>query len=156
MAAILRLTNGIAYVRSIAGTLATGSLSVTGEIDVSSNINTTSRYRLSSSTFISATAPTIASGFGTSPSVVASNGTVAFTINVGTGGTAQTGVITMPTAANGWVVHVENLSTRSSTVFQTKQTATTTTSVTIGSFDAAGAASAWVASDVLAITAMGY
>lgn len=112
------------------------------------------KLRINNVLTISDTAPTIASGFGTNPSIASSNGTAAFTVNVGTGGSAQTGVITLPASSNGWVVHAENLSTRSSTVFQTKQTASTTTSVTIGSFDAAGAASAWVASDILAITAM--
>lgn len=102
------------------------------------------------------TAPTIASGFGTSPSIVASNGTFAFTVNVGTGGIATSGVITLPTAATGWNVSCQNLSTRSATVFDTKQTATTTTSATIGNFNTSGVAAAWVASDVLSCAAVGY
>lgn len=106
--------------------------------------------------FISQSAPTIASGFGTSPSIVASNGTAAFTINVGTGGTAQTGVLTMPAATTGWRVTCDNTSTNTATVFITKQTAFTTTSATIGSYDAAGAASAWVASNVLVCSAIAF
>lgn len=105
---------------------------------------------------VSATAPTISSGFGTNPSIVTSNGTAAFTINVGTGGTAQTGVIGLPTATTGWSVYCADVTTQSSTVFVTKQTASATTSATIGLFDAAGAAAAWTASDILVCQATGY
>ena len=126
------------------------------ELDADSNINTTARYRLSSVTFVSATAPTISSGFGTSPSIVASNGTAAFTVNVGTGGSATSGVIGLPTAATGWRVTCDNTSTNTATVFKTKQTAFTTTTATIGNYDAAGAAAAWVASNVLVCSAMGF
>ena len=102
------------------------------------------------------TAPTISSGFGTSPSVVASNGTAAFTINVGTGGTANSGVIALPTASTGWRVACDDVTTQSSTVFLTKQTATSTTTATVGNFDAAGAAAAWVASNILVCNATAY
>lgn len=102
------------------------------------------------------TAPTISSGFGTTPSIVANNGTAAFTINVGTGGTASTGVIGLPAATTGWHVDCQNTSTNTATVFVTKQTASTTTTATIGNYDAAGAAAAWVASNVLVCAAMAY
>lgn len=95
------------------------------------------------------TAPTISSGFGTSPSITTNNGSAAFSINVGTGGTASTGVVGMPVATNGWACGIQNISTNTATVFLTKQTATTTTTVTVGNYDAAGAAAAWVASNVL-------
>ena len=102
------------------------------------------------------TAPTISSGFGTSPSVVASNGTAAFTINVGTGGTASSGVIGLPAATTGWAVSCDNTSTNTATVFKTKQTAFTTTTATIGNYDAAGVAAAWVASNVLVCHAAAF
>lgn len=105
---------------------------------------------------MSATAPTISSGFGTNPSIVANNGTAAFTINVGTGGTANSGVIGLPAATTGWAVQCMNTSTNTATVFLTKQTATTTTTATIGNYDAAGAAAAWVASNVLVCSAIAY
>jgi hypothetical protein len=104
----------------------------------------------------SGTAPTISSGFGTSPSVVTANGTAAFTVNVGTGGVATSGVLTLPAATTGWALDVRNLSSNTATVFLTKQTATTTTTATIGCYDAAGVASAWAASDILLITAYAY
>lgn len=107
----------------------------------------------------SRTAPTISSGFGTSPSVVANNGTAGFTINVGTGGTASAGVIGLPTAANGWIVNVQNLTAQAANraSVRTTQTASSTTSATIQNQNVAtGAATAWTASDVLLISAVGY
>lgn len=98
------------------------------------------------------TAPTIASGFGTSPSVVASNGTAAFQINVGTGGTASSGVITMPAATTAWNGSVENRTAVAANRGdqRTVITASTTTSITVQNQTiSTGAALAWTASDVL-------
>lgn len=105
---------------------------------------------------ISQTAPTIGSGFGTSPSIVASNGTAAFQVNVGTGGTASSGTITMPTAANGWSCSANDVTTVSTSVFLTRQTASTATSVTITNYNTAGAATAWVASDKINMQCMAF
>jgi hypothetical protein len=101
----------------------------------------------------SSTAPTISSGFGTSPSIATNNGTYSFTVNVGTGGSASSGAIGLPTATNGWNCYATDITTTSSTVFVTKQTASSTTSCTVGNFNTSGAAAAWAASDVLAVTA---
>lgn len=95
---------------------------------------------------ISGTAPTIGSGFGTSPSIVANNGTAAFTVNVGTGGVATSGVLTLPAATTGWNCFV--IDRTNNTV--TRETATTTTSATLT------AASAWAASDILQVSCFGY
>jgi len=97
-------------------------------------------------------APTISSGFGTSPSVASNNGTAAFTINVGTGGTANTGVIGLPTATNGWNCYATDITTNNATAFITKQTATTTTTATISNFTTAGVLGAWAASDILQVS----
>lgn len=108
---------------------------------------------------ISSTAPTIASGFGTSPSVPNANGSAAFTINVGTGGTASAGVITMPAATTGWICHVENITQTAANRanVRTVQTASTTTSITVQNQTiSTGAAVAWTASDVLRIIAFAY
>lgn len=109
-------------------------------------------------TFMFNTAPTIASGFGTGSSIPAgANGTAAFTINVGTGGTATTGVLTMPAATTGWIVSCQDVTTTNGTVFMTKQIGLgTTTSVTIGNFTDTGTAGAWASGDILACTAMGH
>lgn len=106
----------------------------------------------------SATAPTISSGFGTSPSIVAGTA-AAFTLNVGTGGTATGGVIGLPTATTGWILSVKNLTALAANrANQTcVQTASTTTSATIQNQTiSTGAALAFTASDILQITAVAY
>lgn len=104
---------------------------------------------------VSATAPTISSGFGTSPSVATNNGTAAFTINVGTGGVATSGVIGLPTATNGWVCQCDDIAAAVSTS-ETKMSATSTTSCTVTNVNTAtGVAVAWAASEILHCTAMG-
>lgn len=99
----------------------------------------------------SGTAPTVSSGFGTSPSITAGRAT-AFRLNVGTGGSASSGVIALPTAAVGWNCTCADLTTQSTTVFLCKQTASSTTTATITNYNTAGSAAAWVASDVLAVS----
>lgn len=95
---------------------------------------------------LSATAPTISSGFGTSPSIVSSAGSATFRVNVGTGGAATSGVIGMPAASTGWNCTVQDMTNNTAT----RQTASTTTSVTFT------AAAAWAASDVLLATCFAY
>ena len=107
----------------------------------------------------SPTSPTISSGFGTSPSIASNNGTLAFTVNVGTGGTASSGVIGMPTATTGWICSVNNLTGVAANRADqaTRQTATSTTSVTVQNQTlSTGAALAWTASDVLQLSCTGY
>lgn len=102
--------------------------------------------------------PTIGSGFGTSPSVVAGKA-YAFTVNVGTGGTATSGVITMPTASTGWICDVENQTATAANVgdARTVQIANTTTSVTVENQTiSTGAALAWTASDVLLLACTAF
>ena len=98
---------------------------------------------------LSSTAPKISSGFGTSPTIPKNNGTAAFQINIGTGGTATRGVIGLPTAKNGWACHFDDTTTQSAAVFVTKQIASSATSATIANFNTSGAQAAWVASDIL-------
>lgn len=112
-------------------------------------------YSRSGVILISGTAPTIASGFGVTPSIVASNGANVFTINVGTGGTAQNGVITMPTAPNGWAAQVTDLTTNAS--FVTDVSATSATSITLQNYSrTTGLAIAWTASNILQVIAFPY
>jgi hypothetical protein len=112
-----------------------------------SNITAVNQFFMGSGVLlVSATAPTISSGFGTSPSIVASNGPSAFTLNVGTGGAATSGVVGLPAATTGWSCFANDRT--NNTV--TRQTATTTTSATFT------AAAAWAASDILNISCFGY
>lgn len=115
---------------------------------------TTSGIALGSTLAFGVTAPTVASGFGTSPSIPASNGTAAFTVDVGTGGIATGGVLTMPTAATGWNCVVTNQTAVAANRAdqRTVQTASSTTSVTVQNQTiSTGAALAWTASDVLTL-----
>lgn len=101
---------------------------------------------------LSNTAPTIASGFGTGATVPTSNGTAVFKVNVGTGGTATGGVITMPAATTDWICDVKNITALAANRANqwTVQTAGTTTSVTIQNQTiSTGAALAWNASDII-------
>jgi hypothetical protein len=105
---------------------------------------------------MSRTLPTVGSGFGTGAFVAAGNGTAVFTVNVGTGGTATSGVISLPTAAQGWGCTCADTSTTSATVFMTKQTASSTTSCTVGNFNTSGVAAAWASTDYLSCKALAY
>jgi hypothetical protein len=95
--------------------------------------------------------PVIGSGFGTSPAI-AGIGTFEFDITIGSGGTASTGTITMLAAPNAWSCFANDETTTSATVFMTKQTASSTTSVTLTNFAAAGTAAAWTAGDIVKVT----
>lgn len=122
-------------------------------------VSTAGGYSVGSALLIGGAAPTIASGFGTTPSIAANNGTAAFTVNVGTGGTASSGVLTMPAAATGWICHVENGTAVAANRAdqRTVQTASTTTSVTVQNQTVStGAALAWTASNVLVLSCFAY
>lgn len=99
-----------------------------------------SNYQGTPHVTFSATRPTISSGFGTAPAISGISG-AAFRVVIGSGGTDTTGVLTMsPTATNGWVCTVNDITTANQT---TRQTAFTTTSVTITT------TVPWVAANVL-------
>lgn len=106
---------------------------------------------------LTASAPTISSGFGTTPSITGGNGSEVFEVNVGTGGVATSGVVAMTTAATtAWTCMCNDITTTSATVFQCKQTASSTSAVTIGNFNTTGAAAAWVASDKIRMMCKAY
>jgi hypothetical protein len=105
---------------------------------------------------ISSTAPTISSGFGTSPSITANNGPVAFRVNVGTGGTAGTGVIGLPTAATGWNCFCNDMTNTVVATFLCKMITSTTTTATLVTITPASVLGAWVASDILAVSCFAY
>jgi len=106
------------------------------------------QFLLSGVPLMSATAPTIASGFGTTPTIVNSNGTAAFSVNVGTGGTASSGILTFPAATTNWNCAVVNQLSGAGTL--TQQSAHTSTSVTLTNYTiATDVAVAWTASYVI-------
>lgn len=101
------------------------------------------------------TAPTLSSGFGTSPAL--SSGTLtAFRWNVGTGGVATTGVIaTNATATAGWNCSCNPIT--SNATLTCAQTASSTTTASFASYSrTTGLATAFNASDILAISCTGF
>lgn len=108
-------------------------------------------------TLLFSAAPTISSGFGSSPSIANNNGTGAFVVNVGTGGTATSGVIGLPAATTGWILHCIDITAAAGhTGLRTVQTASTTNSATIESQNSAGTATAWATGSLVRIIAMAY
>jgi len=102
---------------------------------------------------ISSTAPTITSGFGTSPSIVATS-TAAFSITIGSS-PGSTGIVALPTAPHGWSITATNITSNSSlTVSCSAQSAT---SVTLTSYSrTTGLAVSFNASDVIVIQALPF
>ncbi len=146
-----------------AGTGHTGAASANGTVSLQVAGTTmwqlgTGVVNLGTTLLIGTTAPTVSSGFGTSPTVPTTNGTAAFTVNVGTGGTASSGVIAMnATAANGWVVNVVNTTAvvANRADQHTVCTASNATTITLQNQTiSTGAALAWTASDVLSVSAV--
>lgn len=104
---------------------------------------------------LSGTAPTISAGFCTSPSIPANNGTVAFTINVGSACAASTGTLGMPTAANGWVCDFHDVTTPASNVVE--QTGGATNTVTLTNYArTTGLAANFTSSDVIRAKCVAY
>ena len=102
---------------------------------------------------VSTTLPTVSSGFGTSPTVLANN-TFCFKVTVGTGGAAN-GTISLPTAPNGWLAFAADVTSGSSLFLQL--TGSTATSVTFTSYSVTtGAAANMSASDVVLVNCIAY
>ena len=120
---------------------------------LSGNTENPSTLSLGGNLVMSSTVPTIASGFGTSPTITGVN-TAAFKVVIGTGGAAG-GTITLPASANGWVVQAFDV-TAGTTLFL-QQTGSTTTSFTVTSFSiTTGLAANMTAGDVILFMAMAY
>ena len=147
-------TTGATTVTGIQG-VAVSTPTGTGAVVLAVSPTITGGITLGSNLTFSASAPTISSGFGTSPSVTGGTAT-SFEVNVGTGGTATSGVIGLPTATTGWNCSAQDITTTSATVYMTKQTASTISTATFGNFNTSGAAAAWVASDKLRINCVAY
>lgn len=117
------------------------------------HINAILDYQLEAVTLISAGNPTIASGFGTSPSITALN-TAAFNITVGSS-PGSTGVITMPSASSGWTCYANDVTSNSSRVVS--MSAETATSITLTSYArTTGLAASFNASDIILVQCTGF
>lgn len=119
---------------------------------LSGNTENPSTLSCGGNLLMTATAPTVSSGFGTGPTVTGVN-TAAFKVVVGTGGAAN-GTITFPAAPNGWIVYAQDVTTAS--VFL-QQTGSTTTSATLTSYSiTTGLAANMTAGDSILIMAIAY
>jgi hypothetical protein len=125
-------------------------------VDQNSAQTVANKTILISSLLISTIPPTIASGFGTAPSIIAANGSAAFQIRVGTGGTASSGTINLPVAAHGWDCKATDITTESAVVFLTKQTASAVNSATFANYTATGGVGPWLPSDKLNVSCHGF
>ena len=161
-AALAQIPFGSAVGAGVASIIAGTNVSVAGSPNVTVSVTpaitaatsvTTPSVIIGTTLAFSSTAPTV-SGFGTSPSVPAGR-SAAFTIDVGTGGTASTGTITFPAATTGWIVSCYDVTTPAS--FVTSQTGGTTTTATVTNYSrTTGLATAWTASDILRCTGTAY
>lgn len=110
-----------------------------------------------SNTIIQSTAPpTISSGFGTSPTVPAGFSTAAFQINVGTGGTASTGVVKMGNGnmPHGWACDATNITNSATSVVACVAGVNLLTLTNYSR--TTGAVTAWAASDIITVQASGF
>jgi hypothetical protein len=106
-----------------------GNVLITGgTINNVTQLESDGTYSLNDKLLSSATAPTVASGFGGTASIASSNGTATFRVLTG-GTTGNTGVLTMPAAAAGWNC-TATLLWVTAQVNQWRQVSSTTTSVT--------------------------
>lgn len=138
---------------------ASGNVGI-GDTSPTQTLDVTGTFGFQDTMLLSDTAPTISSGFGTSPTVPNPNGTAAFTVNVGTGGTATAGVIALsPAASNGWHCSVHNLTGQTNNVAdqRTVQSGTSTTTATVENQTVStGLSAVWTASDILSLSCHAY
>lgn len=143
------VTNGTNSVTLVAGTAGALPLKLAATF-ISNGIN--------GSPWIGTATPTVTSA-GTSPTVPNSNGTAAFRINVGTGGTATTIVLGLPLAQTGWNCFGTNLTgaaaNRAAGVI-VQQSSTTTAATLQYQTLSTGVALAFTASDIVAINCMAF
>lgn len=134
------------------GNLTTTSLAAPDGVTV---VNGTYSF---SNMFATVSNPGISSGFGTGASVGNANGSLTFRVNVGTGGVASSGVISMPLAVNGWNAVVQVLAPNSSQLLQTTAiTGTTNNTISLSNYTTAtGALVAWPSGTILMVNAVAY
>ena len=138
---------------SAAGTLSTGGLLTASNV----TFGAASTFLTKGGQVVySPTAPTIASGGCTSPSIVNNNGTARFEADVGTGCSgSQPLVFTLPATTTGWNCTAQNVSNPASSV-AAQSSAVSTTSVTITSYSRTlGTAQAWTDGDNVVVSCLG-
>jgi hypothetical protein len=144
---------------TLASSTATGSVTLTPASAASAFTVTvpaaTGQLGVTPNLAVSPTAPTITTHFNTSgDSVSANNGSIAFTITVGSGAGTTTGVIGLPTASTGWNCFAANMN-RAAIILQS---ASSTTSATLTNYaqTAGVTATNWSNGDVLHVSCFAY
>lgn len=123
-------------------------------VDNAGAVSSAASFSLGTALLVSATAPTISSGFGSSPSITAGNA-AAFTINVGTGASASSGVVGMPTASTAWNCYATDLSSVDTN--NTIMSSHTSSSITLKNYArTTGLNTAWGSGDVIAVSCLAY
>lgn len=158
----IQMSNTVVSTALLAGSRALNTQASAQMIDLGGNTivtnvaNTFTAGTLFGFLFVSqVTPPTIASGFGTSPSIASGTQPSSFTINVGTSNTG-TGVLTLPAAPMGWSCTATDKTTTSANVAVTKVVPTSVTSVTFQNYSDVMATHAWVDSDILNVQCNPY
>lgn len=107
--------------------------------------------------FEALTAPTVNTGFCTSPSISASNlgiGEITFTLTIGTGCVAGTGTLNMPAAPVGWVCTFNDVTTPNTNA--PGQTGGANNTVLVQNYTRAGATANFTSSDVIRVACSAY
>lgn len=113
------------------------------------------QINLAGSAYTNSTTPSTSAGFGTGEAFGTGARAAAWTLTIGTGGTDSTGTLTLPSASNGWVCNVTDLTNNAS--FVTSQTGGTTTSATFKNYSrTTGLEVAWTAADLLSGSCVAY
>jgi len=129
----------------------TGTLVTRLVVDTAGNIG----LGASAVTFMSVTAPTIASGGCTSPAITNANGTAKFRVTIGTSCTGvKTVTLTLPATANAWQCDVTD-NTSPITYVVATSSASTTAVLLSNILRATGAAADFVDGEVLLVKCMG-
>ncbi len=129
-----------------------------GDATPTHTLDVTGTFGFSDTLLISGTAPTVSS-CGTSPSILAENGTAAFRVTVGTATPTSCQVDLSPTATTGWNCYVTNMTARLANVADQKVfqiSDTTTAAVLENQTISTGAAAAFVDGDVLAVSCFAF
>jgi hypothetical protein len=119
-------------------------------IGASQNVSFTTSYGYQN-ILSSAAGPVILSGFGANAAIISGNGTATFRIKVGDGSTADSGVLRLPAAGNGWNCQFSVFNPNAQNLLaQNVMTVSTATSVTVkNELTSTGAATSWPAGTVL-------
>ena len=149
-------STGATSLHLITGNASRLTINSAGAVTIPGTLGVTGLHDDAGNMILSSTNVTIGSGFGTGS--ITSNNTAGFIVTCGNGG-GNTGVLTLPTAPNGWIVFAENMSSNASGGIASIicQTAKGTTSATLDQrILASGAAANWVNGDIILCHAFPY